>query len=425
MDGKHFDLDWATYPPYRYVLDNRGELSRQLELGMKIYEDGVHIDSSIITLQIIIIPTIGFVLALILSLILLLPALRAISKERKKIVELFLAIPKPTLLAVGEALRGGGDVDEPNDFEEERSREEATLAHDVASTEITSGSNVSSVLKFRYFISTGLVFLLFFGVVVTVYLYVHFTNPMIPNIVVASNLYGTLIRIHFFTVELGRRDTVTYGTLNTIRKDIREAIDDVQLYREALVYGSDEWGTVGNLYSSSEQKEIYFNRPCLLPESYQSPDSCRGLIDLLNMFLQQTRLALTVADDDLNEENQVIADALFFADSLQMFEYAFESVTAMEDGAVYMIDTAVIILAVVFAVSIIVVIISYTILRPTEIRFKEENSRTTRMLLMLPMSVIDSVPAIKEYLESGKSDNADKKMREAYEESVARSKFVY
>lgn len=46
------------------------------------------------------------------------------------------------------------------------------------------------------------------------------------------------------------------------------------------------------------------------------------------------------------------------------------------------------------------------------------------MLLMVPFNVIDSVPAISEYLETGKSDSSRKKLQEALEENIARSKSI-
>ena len=47
-----------------------------------------------------------------------------------------------------------------------------------------------------------------------------------------------------------------------------------------------------------------------------------------------------------------------------------------------------------------------------------------KMLLMIPMNVIDSVPAIKEYLETGSSVNSNKKLREASIETENRSKSI-
>lgn len=48
-----------------------------------------------------------------------------------------------------------------------------------------------------------------------------------------------------------------------------------------------------------------------------------------------------------------------------------------------------------------------------------------KMLLMIPIDVIDSVPAIKEYLENGTQlTNKGKKWKAALEESVARNKAV-
>jgi PAS domain S-box-containing protein len=46
------------------------------------------------------------------------------------------------------------------------------------------------------------------------------------------------------------------------------------------------------------------------------------------------------------------------------------------------------------------------------------------MLLMVPFDVIDSVPAISEYLETGKTEASRKKLQEALEENVARSKSI-
>lgn len=47
-----------------------------------------------------------------------------------------------------------------------------------------------------------------------------------------------------------------------------------------------------------------------------------------------------------------------------------------------------------------------------------------KMLLMIPMEVIDSVTAIKEYLEGGESVSSEKKMQGVLEETAARNRTV-
>ena len=47
-----------------------------------------------------------------------------------------------------------------------------------------------------------------------------------------------------------------------------------------------------------------------------------------------------------------------------------------------------------------------------------------KMLLMVPFDVIDSVPAIKEYLETGSTDNSQRKLKEELDENIARSKSI-
>lgn len=47
-----------------------------------------------------------------------------------------------------------------------------------------------------------------------------------------------------------------------------------------------------------------------------------------------------------------------------------------------------------------------------------------KMLLMIPLDIIDFVPAIKEYLDSGKQENAKKRLAEEMAENVVRSRSI-
>lgn len=47
-----------------------------------------------------------------------------------------------------------------------------------------------------------------------------------------------------------------------------------------------------------------------------------------------------------------------------------------------------------------------------------------KMLLVIPLDVIDSVPAIKEYLDTGSTESSEKKLQEALDENIARSKSI-
>ena len=47
-----------------------------------------------------------------------------------------------------------------------------------------------------------------------------------------------------------------------------------------------------------------------------------------------------------------------------------------------------------------------------------------KMLLMVPFDVIDSVPAIREYLDTGSTENSQKKLQQELDENIARSKSI-
>ena len=81
-------------------------------------------------------------------------------------------------------------------------------------------------------------------------------------------------------------------------------------------------------------------------------------------------------------------------------------------------------MGVLFGVSVPIILIVYLTLSPLEKRIKDENARTMKMLLMIPLEVIDNVPAIKEYLETGQQENAKKKLAEELSENVARSRSI-
>eukprot|EP01116_Phalansterium_solitarium_P001068 TRINITY_DN10865_c0_g2_i1.p1 TRINITY_DN10865_c0_g2~~TRINITY_DN10865_c0_g2_i1.p1 ORF type:complete len:572 (+),score=132.18 TRINITY_DN10865_c0_g2_i1:166-1716(+) len=92
-----------------------------------------------------------------------------------------------------------------------------------------------------------------------------------------------------------------------------------------------------------------------------------------------------------------------------------------ENSLLQSVTTAMLVL---FVLSIPLVGLCYLLLKPFERRIREENFRTMKMLLMIPADVVDSVPAIREYLDTGKQEHAQQKLRDAYEESVARNESI-
>lgn len=62
-------------------------------------------------------------------------------------------------------------------------------------------------------------------------------------------------------------------------------------------------------------------------------------------------------------------------------------------------------------------------LRPMTVKIREENSRTVKMLLLLPIDVIDSVPVIQEFLSNGFAQT-DTTIKDALLESQERNRSI-
>eukprot|EP01116_Phalansterium_solitarium_P000228 TRINITY_DN10134_c0_g2_i1.p1 TRINITY_DN10134_c0_g2~~TRINITY_DN10134_c0_g2_i1.p1 ORF type:complete len:1502 (-),score=473.50 TRINITY_DN10134_c0_g2_i1:59-4564(-) len=419
--------------PSRLVLDNGFTiLFPAYDLGTDAYAAYSEAVDKQLEVMLIAVLTVSVVGLALLAILVFMPTVRRISVERMTAIRLFTAIPHVTLQQIYDHVSGRDKEGDDNvkDQEEETYQEEMAVMDGDSPVGDNDSMPILRKLIVRYFIVLGVV-LLFVGLLMAVgFIFVSLGAAAGPQVDEAGVRQGLVKRVQFLCEELLDPDPFTFkGGKTQVRGLMLNITGELLATQFALKYGSAELRLPSTMIDAPEQQELLYDRPCHL---YDPNQICFGLDTLINRFVQASRLVAKLPDDQLSANNTNVAELLFLAGedfvSSSTSPYSGELEKFLrESGKLYhqrssdrlkFLQNA---LTVVFACSLPVLLIAFLVLQPVRKMIAEENTRTMRMLLMIPIDVIDNVPAIREYLDSGRQDSAQERLKDALEQSVARN----
>src|SRR5688572_27363029 len=145
---------------------------------------------------------------------------------------------------------------------------------------------------------------------------------------------------------------------------------------------------------------------------------------LFDRFTMNTFQLLNLDTDDLTKESRYWVDNEFILSNYELFSMLEESTLIYLEVIEDSLDIATIALLILLVITFPIVIFGYVLLRPVENHIRQENARTMKMLLMIPTDLIEQVPTIKDFLETGEQENTEQKLKYALDQNIARSKSI-
>lgn len=135
----------------------------------------------------------------------------------------------------------------------------------------------------------------------------------------------------------------------------------------------------------------------LASETVHNDGACVGLSSLFFAYTRECDSLSYIDTNDLHN-NSIYQQIQFLVNGNELFPWLQEAMNDLVQDTLSIIARLNIGLIVIFSFTFPILFIAFLMLKPVESRIKDENARTMKMLLMIPIEVIDAVPAIKEYL---------------------------
>jgi hypothetical protein len=173
---------------------------------------------------------------------------------------------------------------------------------------------------------------------------------------------------------------------------INSTIVSLNEYNDWLLYGSHTNHT-SSILNDPRQVYLTYEKPCQLsPTDVAIEDGdCLGLNTLFSEYTRDAQELISVNTVNVTFNNSFYENIDWMAGN-EILDWLEDSVNMVLSEAEQTINVFATSLAIVFALCFPAIIITYMMLTPLEMRIKEENARTMKMLLMLPISLIDNVP---------------------------------
>ena len=351
-------------------------------------------------------------------------AIREIQQERISILKLFLSIPKDNILAIVGHIRGKDmdEIDEDELFaadEDEVSTFTATVDLDGDGNEVDPANQESGALWvlrntrlsmlrsffLRFLVSLLLVFLLVLVASSIVLASVSDFRVSVAEVNLAGRRRTVLAHLQSSTLALAYYDEIVrirpfnassaHVPPSVLRQFIANDLQQLESVNFALNYGVNGHGGIGQHPYLVDL--TYHNTSCVPLPGYAY--TCSGMNSLLVYISALGQVILSLPDSTLGFNTTHVATLSDIA-FLQLGPLSLEALNYYRDQAYNVIQKVRTAVIVIFVLIFPVLVAVNFMLRPMSVQIKQEHQRTLRMLLMIPLNVIDNTPAIKEYLDN-------------------------
>eukprot|EP01116_Phalansterium_solitarium_P024356 TRINITY_DN8901_c0_g1_i2.p1 TRINITY_DN8901_c0_g1~~TRINITY_DN8901_c0_g1_i2.p1 ORF type:complete len:1670 (-),score=455.62 TRINITY_DN8901_c0_g1_i2:276-5285(-) len=420
-----------TNKQLRTVLDNHQTLRGALKKLQRRYEDQVFVESTRLSTTLIVLLPVSTVILAGLAGGIFWPTLQKIKAERETVLKLFSVIPKRTVQHICDRLSRRPDPEDAKDQEDLHQEIQAAADADME----LDMSGVTSLIH-NLVIRFALVLAAVFAIIVLMFsvgLYGSIsTVGVAPQITNAIATETAIKAVEFYARELRSYDPYVFPNKSAVQKVLLQSVGDLRQVFQELKFGDDRASGLLMDRKDPEIDHYMLFAPCKFP----NPDAvCRGLSMLLYRYLEEAAELVTYPAELLNFTTPKLNDLLFlsgtgakpadpvtgsgqmsvFIDSIVAHLQSLSGTRRSElSGALIGL----------FSVGLPIVFVGYFVLQPVEKKLRKENKRTMKMLLMIPGDAIDRVEAIRDFLDSGDTEAAKRKVKEAVVGSAARNQRI-
>eukprot|EP01116_Phalansterium_solitarium_P017037 TRINITY_DN4101_c1_g1_i1.p1 TRINITY_DN4101_c1_g1~~TRINITY_DN4101_c1_g1_i1.p1 ORF type:complete len:1696 (-),score=422.37 TRINITY_DN4101_c1_g1_i1:277-5364(-) len=428
---------WATDitsdPDMRFICDNNQfGLLPGLETLQAVYFNRTQ--ANIVELRYILIGIIVgcTVLLAAMSALLFWPSVRKIQEERIDVLRLLSALPKSTVQAIVTSI--GAKDDTPSEATAEVQYASGNGGHPQGPASMMqqdAGVAFSSMpIVRRLGLRMGIGTLLPYGFVIGLFAVAFsffFNSAQLAVTGYTTGYVRNSAKLAFFGyLDYGSIDPYMYpGGAADHKLLVSRSAEHMSTYYDGVVYGNSSLGLPGVFQTDRNIDNLLFVQPYTL----DTGTTYAGL-DMLyqqakRMFDQVLALPVAAPNEDGPIYNNLLSLISASYDEQGPLWIALQSlqdiVLAKCDSAVTDTRTWLIVL---FVFLIPVALVSMLMTMPLVSALEKQSYRTTRMLLMIPVDVIDATATLRDYLCSTKVASSQERLRSAFEESVARHQSI-
>eukprot|EP00727_Mastigamoeba_balamuthi_P005912 m51a1_g1940 putative adenylate guanylate cyclase (1618) ;mRNA; r:928142-933822 len=374
-------------------------------------------------------------------------AMLAARKEHVDVLRLFSDLPKHAVaqMATG-GIKGGVDA---------RGGEAGTARRGAEST---VGVPVLRKILVRFAGCVAVMIALLIAIFVVAYQGIDQFKHYGPAFDASGGMMWLSRRMHWLAIELGASDfamhraNATAGAAHAVANGtnataaaylpltwpggaaeiLREATKSIEMFKAFQLTESTARGGLKSV-ASAKIADLLYTRPCQANadkyvfdhwnHTHLVPNCGNGMEALVTRMLNRLQEWYSMPEGSHNLSSGLYAEihSLDLGQLTDWLQEALQDLQDVHDGSVRGIAQKA---SIVFALSFPVVLVTYLLLGQLVGQVREENVQTMRMLLMVPVAVLDSVSSIRTFLETGEHDSFAGKMVAALEESNVRTKSI-
>ncbi|PRW21106.1 flagellar associated membrane [Chlorella sorokiniana] len=382
----------ANYAEYQFMRNNQLELSNSLIDNLAMAEDKAHLGLSGQTTIMVIFMAVeaGFVVPICCLALYIL--LNLVNKARLRTFNVFVVLPRPVVLQLASKeikLRLDDEQQQKAGEASPAAKGKAGYAFNTSQRRKLTNSSLATYKMLLAFLGWACIVLLTYGLSI---LLLRASIKPVSDLAASQKLHYLVSRLTYNTQKLCV--SATAATAATEAATVLEAVDELEAYKAALLYGSAELGLTGSVLVGGSHEALWFGTGCLFrnasrcyPAGHEYYEVTNyGLNRLLNQFVDA---ATVVAHDDFS------AQAL----SNKQFQFIWEvgqeggalddamltnTEDYVKDGKKRMASASIIQILALVALFFIFAYFWLYQLRPFMRRAKQESRRVAELLSQLP-----------------------------------------
>eukprot|EP01114_Cavostelium_apophysatum_P022278 TRINITY_DN8005_c0_g1_i1.p2 TRINITY_DN8005_c0_g1~~TRINITY_DN8005_c0_g1_i1.p2 ORF type:complete len:771 (+),score=191.73 TRINITY_DN8005_c0_g1_i1:2526-4838(+) len=383
---------------------------------MDAYEENSTEGIRILRIALYVILPVSFLIIALTTWLLFYPAAMSIRRERTEALKLFLLIPKTVIANIYDNL----DKQAENKEAEEMVGEDTSENIDLDDTGVKQLPIIQQ-LFFRYSVIVVLIAVLaslMFGITLR-WADEFQTSPALLDDATLRQTQTTLVGLWAAEIVINNPGVPPY-TIPARTERLRRAYEELKRVHFDIKYGSPRHPRA-TMYANADQDAILFNATC----GNAAIAHCTGMESVMDNVLSNVADALLSENGTIQTNGRTQLTAVLT--QCRPGKGALSNLTSFSTQAFLQSDLEGIkevrgILAGLYASGFLLLILIFLLLRPVAVQIKEENSRTIKMLLLLPIDVIESVQGITDFLEKGLQKASNKNIKDSYQESQEKIK---
>ncbi|KAH3762999.1 PAS domain S-box protein [Pelomyxa schiedti] len=384
-------------PSFRFVMDNGpvSLIAALRDLG-SLYSVSAAQQGTKIQISLYIIYSATLLISVVMVASVFLPTLRAIYKERTSLIRLFLDLPKSSVLNTTEKI--GCD--------------EKDLSHGNSYDKFSSLQKLS----FGYFSSLALLLMMTTLIFTFVIPIANDYKNAGYEVEAAGTRVNLCTQLTLWSQELIVNDETSY-TRNQSKVYWDSFYERFELLDRALKYGNDSLHVKSRMKTETDLFDLWYHREC---PSTLGLNDCHGAATLLRYYADLIYLVANGSPSRLIFSNNHYIRATSILPHLQ--SWLSEDTYKTCEVALRNLNRTLEKVSLVFYLSLPMCLLLLLVVRFLIETMGIEIEQVFKMMLFIPVNVIDTVPSVNEYIETG--HNVSEAAEQSYRDQEKQNKSI-